>query len=67
MVETVREHCPHKDCKYRGSINGVPWCMYLFVTGNVRKCDISKCDKYEKGKLRITSTLGNYELRYDDI
>lgn len=67
MVETVREHCKHKDCKYRGSINGVPWCMYLFVTGNVRKCDISKCDKYEKGKLRITSTLGSYELRYDDI
>lgn len=64
MVETVREHCKHKDCRYRGSINGVPWCMYLMVTDHVRGCDISSCDKYERGKRKKTSLLDG--VRFDD-
>ena len=54
MVETVDKHCEHPDCKYRGVMTGlgygVHWRMYLDVTGKLRGCDISKCDKYAPGK-----------------
>lgn len=65
MSETVKEHCKHPDCKYRRVFNSEPMCAYLTITGKVRGCSISECDKYAVGKVKILSTLGG--VHYDDV
>lgn len=50
VSETVDKHCKHKDCKYRGWVGGCRSCDYLLITGKLRDCNISECDKYESGK-----------------
>ena len=64
MIETVKVHCQHEDCKYRGRFNFVPCCVYMLVTGRPRGCDISKCDKYVAGKLKIGNGVDGF--RYID-
>ena len=51
-IETVKEHCRHKDCIYRGQIDAgwTPICTYAMVEGRARGCKISECDKYKSGK-----------------
>jgi hypothetical protein len=46
---TVASTCP-KDCKYRGLMSGTPCCDYILIKKEPRGCDITECDKYEKGK-----------------
>lgn len=60
MVETVREHCQHKDCKYRSAAYVGETCDYMLVTGKPRNCNISVCDKYESGERVLKSTLGGF-------
>lgn len=67
MVETVAEHCKHKDCMFRSLLSSTPYCAYLAVTKHPRGCSISECDKYQKGKAKRVSTLGGIEFQYDDI
>ena len=58
-IETVDEHCKHKDCIYRFRLTtySCDFCNYCVVTGEARRCPISQCDKYVKGtkKVRMTS------------
>lgn len=69
-IETVKEHCKHKDCIYRRHISGgdVPICFYAAIMFETRKCKISKCDKYRKGtkKPHSTEEYIEWELDYDD-
>ena len=65
MFETVKEHCAHKDCRYRTSFNGQPICGYMIITGERRGKDISECDKYKAGKVNIISTEKGF--RYNDV
>lgn len=64
--ETVREHCKHKDCKYRGRYSDGEYCKYLLATGRPRGCDISSCDKYEAGTLKRRATLEGFRWE-DDV
>ena len=70
MTETVKEHCKHKDCMYRGYSGStkMEFCKYLMVTGKSRGCGIADCDKYEKGKTEPISTLGGlwYKIKRKD-
>lgn len=59
-METVKTHCKHIDCKYRGRFDSQPACVYMAVTGRPRGCSISECDKYSPGKLRTVSKLGGF-------
>lgn len=47
VIETVKEHCAHKDCRYRMTIAGNdPICDYADKAHKIRGCKISECDKY---------------------
>ena len=66
MIETVQKDCKHKDCVYRRLLDThVPYCDYIGIMGYSRNCDISKCDKYVKGKLRRIARTGSYNIIYD--
>lgn len=64
VIETVDEHCKHKDCVFRGHLshvkNSTACCDYLYLTGKRRGCKISECDKYRKGSrvIRIDRGIG---------
>ena len=45
----VGNTCP-RDCKYRGRMSRTPCCDYILIKKEPRGCDITECDKYEKGK-----------------
>lgn len=51
-IELCATHCRHEDCIYRGFLYGTftPFCDYISVMGESRKCKISECDKYKSGK-----------------
>ncbi len=66
MIETVAEHCVHKDCKYRAKTTLIESCDYILVKRKPRGCKISECDKYEAGKKKMISTLGGFRYDYDD-
>lgn len=59
-METVKEHCKHKDCKWRGRFDFQPACLYMMITGKRRGCRISECDKYEPGKVKVTRNIGGF-------
>ena len=46
-IETVKEHCKHPDCHYRGKFGRDDYCDYIGYTGTSRNCPISQCDKYK--------------------
>ena len=49
MIETVKEHCVHTDCKYRCNIaKQTICCVYILKEHKPRGCGISDCDKYKK-------------------
>lgn len=50
VIETVDEHCKHKDCIYRFRFDRCDFCNYIVVEGKPRGCSISECDKYVKGR-----------------
>lgn len=61
-METVKEHCKHKDCAYRGHVSPMntstdETCDYVLLEGHPRGCPISQCDKYRKGKRKMTRKL----------
>lgn len=66
MIETVAEHCIHKDCKYRRKIAFTDACFYLYYTGNRRNSLISNCDKYASGKIEAIMTLDGVTYRDQD-
>ena len=66
-IETVAKNCPHKDCMFRSKLTGGEYCAYMQITGRSRGCGISDCDKYEKGKPKVRSTLGALEYVYDEL
>ena len=67
-VETVAEHCKHKDCRYRARLSFVDdACFYMFYTNKPRGCSISKCDKYKAGKIEKVMTLDGIRHRDDDV
>ena len=63
MNETVKEHCIHKDCKYRTRFDSQPSCGYMMITGKPRGCSISKCeiDRVENALKKTASE----KLRHD--
>ena len=63
MIETVEEHCKHPDCRYRKRLtwNGES-CQYMLITGKRRGCEISECDKYKKGKLKVVSKIYGFDF-----
>lgn len=72
-IETVEDYCQHKDCVYRGYLNGsrrIPTCDFILLKGERRNADISKCNRYRKGKRRIVSHMDfidiGIELDEDD-
>lgn len=65
-IETVKEHCKHPDCMFRGLFDGDPCCKYTLVTGRPRVCSISECDKYAVGKLKVVQHLGSFEYEVDE-
>ena len=64
MIETVKEHCEHLDCMYRGRFDSQPCCMYMIVTGCPRGCDISKCNKYKAGKRKVLQDMDGFRFIY---
>ena len=55
FIETVEEHCKHRDCAYRMKfMHHMDMCGYLTIEGHPRECSISECDKYRRGKLRMS-------------
>lgn len=67
-IETVKEHCIHKDCIYRRTLeNRIPYCDYLGMEKKPRNCDISKCDKYKAGQRVRPKIYINYELEWERI
>lgn len=44
----MRKQC--KSCKYRGKIQSINGCDYIYLTGKMRNCSPKECDKYEQGK-----------------
>lgn len=66
MVETVKEHCKHKDCVYRGTVNFQPCCDYILFEKHSRGCGISDCDKYRTGKRKIKSEYNYFSMEIDD-
>lgn len=73
-IETVAEHCKHKDCVYRSRISSSnqtteECCDYILFAGESRKCKISECDKHRKGKRKrvfLTDGVIRYILEFDD-
>ena len=55
MEESTRDHCKHEDCKYRGTFDNRPACLYILRVGHSRGCSISECDKYIASKGHIES------------
>lgn len=57
-IETVEEHCSHKDCVYRCTLHslGTDFCSYILAEGEPRGCDISACNKYRKGRRKVVMT-----------
>ena len=58
IIETVDEHCKHKDCIYRCRLNfyRTDYCNYSVMVGKPRGCSISECDKYKQGRMKVTMT-----------
>lgn len=57
MIETVEEHCKHKDCKFRQRIASgyaTEICAYILFRHESRKDPISQCTKYEPGRIRVS-------------
>lgn len=51
-IETVEEHCKHKDCSYRKHSPVIgDYCDYIGAHQESRRCRISKCDKYTTEKV----------------
>ena len=67
MSQTVKEHCKHKDCKFRITIDSQPACGYMMYTGKPREKEISECDKYQNGRIRFRSYMGGFGYEDDDI
>lgn len=44
-----------------------PACFYMLHTGHPRVSEISECDKYETGQIKMVSTLGGFEYEDCDI
>lgn len=63
-METVKQNCNHKDCRYRTTFDGQPACGYMLITGNRRGKNISQCDRYKDGKVKIVSTIQGF--KYED-
>ena len=67
MIETVKEHCEHEDCIYRGKFGSDPCCQYILIAEKRRGCKISECDKYAAGTVSIVSTMGGFMVKDYDI
>lgn len=65
VVETVNEHCPYENCIYRMHFYGnTEFCAYLLVTGKVRGCPISSCDKHRCGDKRVVIDKATLSYRW---
>lgn len=62
MIETVKEHCRHRDCVYRLPLSGAKheteFCNYICMAGHPRGCPISECTRYRRGKRKVRA-IGN--------
>lgn len=58
IVETVDEHCEHKDCVYRMRLDayGREFCNYCVMEYQLRGCPISKCTRYKAGTRTVAMT-----------
>ena len=69
VIETVDEHCQHKDCIYRMKFDETTdYCAYCLFEYEVRRCKISECTRYKKGKRKVAldgATLW-FRWEYDD-
>lgn len=64
-VETVEEHCIHKDCFYRMKLDScVDFCAYAIIESQSRKCAISQCDKYRTGRSSRKVSIDFQTLEY---
>lgn len=63
VIETVNEHCKHKDCKYRMMFDPTSdYCAYCVIEKELRGCPISECNRYKRGGKRVT--IDGYTLHY---
>lgn len=59
IIETVDEHCKHKDCVYRMYLYGgetTEFCNYCAMEYEPRRCKISECTRYRKGERKKVMT-----------
>ena len=58
LVETVEEHCTHKDCSYRCHLlsYNCDYCNYAVMEGELRGCPISQCTRYTNKPKKVTMT-----------
>ena len=59
-METVRKDCKHEDCRWRGRFDSQPVCQYMMITGKPRGFNISDCNKYEPGKVKVVSYMEGF-------
>lgn len=56
MPETVNDNCVHPDCIYRSRLTSggkIFYCAYATMTGHIRGCPVSQCDKYKAGTKKL--------------
>jgi len=65
VIEEVDEYCP-KDCIYRMHLDGTThYCGYCAVEKRSRGCKVSECNRYKRGKKKITIEKGSLEIRWE--
>lgn len=63
-VELVNELCP-KDCFYRVKLDDTTdYCAYCVIEYEPRRCKISECDKYKRGKRKVVLDKYTLECRW---
>lgn len=71
-VETVKEHCKHKDCCYRMQLGSesTEFCAFCLIEGESRKCPISQCTRYKTGERKVTvnkdTLMFNWWIDHED-
>lgn len=65
IIEEVDDYCP-SDCIYRLRFDNVSTCCgYCIVENQPRGCKVSECNRYKRGKRRVTIEKGTLEFRWE--
>lgn len=65
VIETVDEHCTHKDCIYRMRFGlGSEFCAFMLVESVPRGCPISRCTRYKSGSKKVVIDKATLSYRW---